>query len=175
LNAQGKGGVQAWFAVNTKPRSEAIAYEHLSRQGYACLWPRLRRSLRGEGGMRERIECLFPNYLFLRADPEQESLAPVRSTRGALGLVRFGNAPARVPDAVIEQIQARLDPVDGMIRLAAPAWTPGTPVRISEGPLSGIAAIFLANDGADRVRMLVELLGSVREVVLPRRQVAIRI
>ena len=175
MNAQGKGGVQAWFAVNTKPRSEAIAYEHLTRQGYACLWPRVRRSRREATGMRERIECLFPNYLFLRADPERESLAPVRSTRGALGLVRFGSLPARVPEAVIEQIQSRLDPEDGLVRLDSPAWAPGTPVRISEGPLSGIAAIFLSEDGMDRVRMLVELLGSVREVVLPRRQVAVRI
>ena len=167
--------MQSWFAVVTKPRAEAIAFDNLQRQGYTCLWPRVRRSLRDAKGMRERVECLFPNYLFLRADPETESLAPVRSTRGALGLVRFGSLPARVPEAVIEQIQSRLDPEDGLVRLDSPAWVPGTPVRISEGPLSGIAAIFLSEDGLDRVRMLVELLGSVREVVLPRRQVAVRI
>lgn len=167
--------MQFWFAVVTKPRAEAIAFDNLQRQGYTCLWPRVRRSLRDAKGMRERVECLFPNYLFLRADPETESLAPVRSTRGALGLVRFGSLPARVPEAVIEQIQSRLDPEDGLVRLDSPAWVPGTPVRISEGPLSGIAAIFLSEDGLDRVRMLVELLGSVREVVLPRRQVAVRI
>jgi len=167
--------VQSWFAVLTKPRAEAVAFDNLQRQGYTCLWPRVRRSRRDATGMRERIECLFPNYLFLRADPETESLAPVRSTRGSLGLVRFGGTPARVPDAVIEHIQSRLDPGDGMVRLDAPAWVPGTPVRISEGPLSGIAAIFLSTDGVDRVRMLVELLGSVREVVLPRQQVAARI
>lgn len=167
--------MQFWFAVVTKPRAEAIAFDNLQRQGYTCLWPRVRRSLRDAKGMRERVECLFPNYLFLRADPETESLAPVRSTRGALGLVRFGSLPARVPEAVIEQIQSRLDPEDGLVRLDSPAWVPGTPVRISEGPLSGIAAIFLSEDGMDRVRMLVELLGSVREVVLPRQQVAVRI
>lgn len=167
--------MQSWFAVLTKPRSEAVAFANLQRQGYTCLWPRVRRNRREAAGMRERIECLFPNYLFLHADPERESLAQVRSTRGALGLVRFGNTPARVPETVIAQIRARLDPDDGMVRLDAPEWAPGTPVRISEGPLSGIAAIFLAEDGADRVRMLVELLGTAREVVLPRRQVAARI
>ncbi len=171
----GMCSVRHWFAVTTKPRSEGLAFDNLQRQGYSCLWPRVRRSLRDAGGMRERVECLFPNYLFLHADPETQSLAPVRSTRGALGLVRFGGQPARVPETVIEQIRARLDPGDGMVRLDAPAWAPGTKVRISEGPLSGIAAIFVSNDGADRVRMLVELLGTAREVVLPRRQVAVRI
>ncbi|HRO63187.1 transcription termination/antitermination NusG family protein [Thermomonas sp.] len=167
--------MQSWFAVVTKPRAEAIAFDNLQRQGYTCLWPRVRRSLRDAKGMRERVECLFPNYLFLRADPETESLAPVRSTRGALGLVRFGSLPARVPEAVIEQIRARLDPGDGTVRLDAPTWAPGTKVRISEGPLSGIAAIFLAEEAGDRVRMLIELLGTAREVVLPRLQVAARI
>ena len=170
----GKRGVQAWFAVVTKPRAEAVAFENLRRQGYTCLWPRVRRSLRGAEGVRERLECLFPNYLFLHADPERQSLAPVRSTRGALGLVRFGGVPAQVPETVIDHIRTRLDPADGTVRLDAPSWVPGAKVRISEGPLSGVAAIFLASEGADRVRMLVELLGSAREVVLPRRQVAMR-
>ena len=166
--------MQSWFAVLTKPRSEAIAHDNLRRQGYACLWPRVRRALRGPDGVRERVECLFPNYLFLHADPETESLAPVRSTRGALGLVRFGGTPARVPEAVIERIRARIDAGDGLVRLAAPELAPGTRVRVRQGPLSGIEAVFLADSGNERVRLLLDLLGTTREVVLPRAQLALQ-
>ncbi len=167
--------VRYWFAVTTKPRSEGLAFENLQRQGYACLWPRVRSALRGPGGMRERVECLFPNYLFLHADPERESLAPVRSTRGALGLVRFGGQPARVPEGVIERIRARIDADDGLVRLETPELAPGDRVRVRQGPLSGVEGIFMAESGNQRVRLLLDLLGSTREVLLPRAQLALRV
>ena len=43
--------MESWFAVLTKSRSEAIAQEHLRRQGYDCLFPRLSRVLRTARGI----------------------------------------------------------------------------------------------------------------------------
>lgn len=175
LNALFGGFVQGWFAVVTKPRSEAIALEHLLRQGFECLLPRLRRVRRGAVGIKARIECLFPNYLFLRADTEVTSLAPVRSTRGARGVVRFGGVPAEVPESVIEGIRKRIDSDDGFIRLEAPQLSLGQSVRLTDGPLSGLEGVFLLHEGADRVRLLLELLGTSREVVVPREHLAVRL
>jgi transcriptional antiterminator RfaH len=167
--------LDSWFAVATKPRCEAQAEEHLRRQGYECLYPRVRRVLRTATGLKTRVESLFPNYLFVKADTERQSLAPVRSTRGALGLVRFGMEPARVPPAVVARILQRMDADDGLVRLDTPALEPGARLRVTGGPLSGWEGVFLAGEGVDRVRLLLELLGSVREVVLPREQLAMRI
>jgi len=167
--------LESWYAVVTKPRSEAIAEEHLQRQGYECLFPRVRRVLRGAAGMKSRVESLFPNYLFLRADPDCVSLAPVRSTRGAVGLVRFGAEPVTVPDGVIARIRERIDAEDGLVRLAAPDLQPGQCVRVTEGPLLGWDAVFLAREGFDRVRLLLQILGTAREVVLPRQQLGLSV
>jgi len=167
--------VQAWFAVVTKPRSEAIAHENLLRQGYECMLPRLRRLRRGAAGLKPRIECLFPNYLFLLADTEHTSLAPIRSTRGARGVVRFGGVPAEVPAAVIEHIKQRIDTENGFVRLEVPKFTPGQTVRLTEGPLSGLEGVFLLDQGVDRVRLLLQLMGTTREVVVPRDQLAVRL
>lgn len=167
--------MQAWFAVVTKPRSEAIAHEHLLRQGFDCMLPRLRRVRRGLGGLKARVECLFPNYLFVHADTEHTSLAPIRSTRGARGVVRFGGVPAEVPEQVIEHIRQRINAEDGFVRLEAPQFTPGQAVRLTEGPLSGLEGVFLLNQGEDRVRLLLELMGTTREVVVPRDQLAVRL
>jgi transcriptional antiterminator RfaH len=168
-------GVDAWYAVITKPRSEAVAEENLRRQGFECLLPRVRRVLRGAGGLKTRVESLFPSYLFLRADTDRVSLASVRSTRGALGLVRFGLEPVRVPAPVIEGIRARMDGDDGLVQLAAPELVAGQRVRVTEGPLLGWEGVFVAADGFERVRLLLSLLGSVREVVLPKSQLALRV
>jgi len=167
--------VERWYAVATKPRCEALAEENLRRQGYDCLFPRVRRVRRTETGLKSRVESLFPNYLFLRADPEHESLAPVRSTRGAIGLVRFGMEPARVPQCVIARILERMDADDGVVRLDVPTLEPGSTVRVTTGPLVGWEGVFLAGEGSDRVRLLLTLLGSEREVVLPRDQLALRL
>jgi transcription antitermination factor NusG len=48
-------------------------------------------------------------------------------------------------------------------------------VKINEGPFSGLNAIFAAAHGDDRVRLLLTMLGSEREVVLPRSVLGARI
>jgi hypothetical protein len=45
-------------------------------------------------------------------------------------------------------------------------------VRISDGPLGGVEGVFLARSGTDRVRLLLDLLGTRREVEIPSRQMA---
>lgn len=167
--------MKSWFAVLTKPRAELVAEQNLSRQGYECLFPRVRRMLRTARGLESRVESLFPRYLFLRTDPELNSLAAVRSTKGAVGLVRFGLEPTRVPDSVVARIQQRVDVSDGFVRLEAPEFIPGQRVRVTEGALSGWEGMFQSIESGDRVRLLLELLGCHREIVVPRAQLALHI
>jgi transcriptional antiterminator RfaH len=159
----------------TKPRAEAEAQICLTRQGFETLFPRTRRTVRAASGMVVRTESLFPRYVFIHSDPTLQSLEPVRSTRGVTSIVRFGGVPATVPDIVIAQIRERMDSDDGFVRLKAPEMLPGTKVKINEGPFSGLDAIFAAAHGEDRVRLLLTMLGSEREVVVPRSVLGARI
>lgn len=169
------GLLQSWFAVLTKPRAEAEAQLWLNRQGFETLFARTRRTVRAAAGMVVRTESLFPRYIFLRSDPSLQSLEPVRSTPGVSTIVRFGGEPAVVADAVIDQIRVRIDPDNGFVRLAPPQLQPGAKVRINEGPFSGMDAIFTARHGEDRVRLLLSLLGSEREIVVPECVLGARI
>jgi transcriptional antiterminator RfaH len=164
--------MESWYAVHTKPRSEAIAREHLERQGFRCLFPRLRRTVRTSEGMRDRVESLFPRYVFLLTDAAVQSLAPVRSTRGCVGLVRFGGEPARVPEGIITAIRSRMDADDGLTRLDAPDLVPGQPVRITDGVFAGFDAVFRTYEGAERARLLIDFLGQSRVAVVPRLHLA---
>lgn len=167
--------MDSWYAVQTKPRAEDVARDNLARQGFRCLLPKLRRSARTPSGIRSRIESLFPRYLFIAADPTVHSLATIRSTRGCVGLVRFGGEAARVPMAVIENIRSRMAADDGIARLDAPDLVPGRPVRIVDGAFAGIEGVFRCRDGAERVRVLLDVLGRATEVVLPIEKLAVRI
>ncbi|KFN47917.1 hypothetical protein N790_07140 [Arenimonas malthae CC-JY-1] len=158
--------MQRWYCVHTKPRAEAQALEHLRRQGFECLLPRLQRTLLRSGRRQTVVEALFPRYLFLRADAEATSLAPVRSTKGAVGLVRTAGLPATVPDEFIERLQADAN-ADGLITLPERRLLPGERVAITDGPLAGLQGIYTQAQGEQRALVLLEILGGVQSVALP--------
>ena len=158
--------MQHWYCVHTKPRAEAQALEHLQRQGFECLLPRLQRTVLRNGRRQTVVEALFPRYLFLRADAEATSLAPVRSTKGAVGLVRTAGLPATVPDDFIERLQADAN-ADGLITLPERRLLPGERVAITDGPLAGLQGIYTQAQGEQRALVLLELLGGAQSVALP--------
>lgn len=169
MNATAAESDLAWFAVLTKARSEVLALQHLERQDFSCLLPKVRHQRRSGKGMQSTIEPLFPRYVFLRAPSDGWTLGPVRSTRGVSGVVRFGGRAATVPNHIIAQIQQRMDESQ-CVQLDAPQWRRGEEVKVTQGPFVGVRAFFDADSGNERVRLLMEILGERVAVVLPRAQ-----
>lgn len=161
----------SWYAIHTKPRSEEIAEENLVRQGFETYLPRCVVSRRNRGKWVDRIEPLFPRYLFIRLDLERDNVAPIRSTRGVVGLVRFSNTPAPVPEGLVEKLKASANPETGLHALNAGGLEKGDKVRISEGPLSELDAVFLAWKGSDRALVLLSLLGKQNLVTVKKDKV----
>ena len=117
-------------------------------------------------------ESLFPRYLFVHLDDAGEDWAPIRSTRGVLGLVRFGGRATAVPPAVIESIRNRLDAYSGCVDLTADdALKPHQPVTVSEGPFRGLEGLFLARSGEERVVILLNVMQREQKLVLPETAV----
>mgnify|MGYP001825189182 FL=1 len=150
-----------WFAVFCKPRQERRAREHLSNQGFHCYLPLALNPYQRNRGKRraDAGEPLFPRYLFLRAVPGRQNLAAVRSTRGALDLVRTGPAPVIVPNAIVDGLQRREDPESGLIALQPDALVEGDRVRVFDGPFAGAEGVLQERNGEARSLVLLELLG----------------
>ena len=157
-----------WFAVFTRPRQERIALEHLERQGFQCFLPMAINPYQKRTARQTRIEPLFPRYLFLNAAPDQQSLGPVRSTRGVSTLVRFGMELARVPENVIDCIRSRRDPASGLVRLQPVSVSPGDRVSVFDGPLAGAEGLFQACNGARRALLLLDMMGRQTTVEVDR-------
>lgn len=158
--------MQQWYCVHTRPRAEAQALGHLQRQGFECLLPRLQRTVLRNGRRQTVVEALFPRYLFLRADAETTSLAPVRSTRGAVGLVRTAGLPATVPEDFMARLLADAD-ATGLVTQPERTLLPGERVLITGGPLAGLGGIYSQAQGESRALVLLELLGGAQSVALP--------
>ncbi len=165
-------GIECWYAVCCKPRQEAIAEENLLRQGFHVYLPRIRTRQRRRGQWIDTVEVLFPRYIFIRVDALRRSLVTVRSTRGAVGLVRFGGQPAVVPDAVMDALVRREDAGSGLHQDNRPLFHAGEAVKLVDGPLAGMEGIFTEQDGDKRVIVLLELLGKANKVTLSRDWVA---
>ena len=149
-----------WFAVYTKPRQELIALENLERQGFQCFLPMAINPYQRRTERKPRIEPLFPRYLFLHVDADQQSLGSVRFTIGVSNLVKFGMELATLPLSVIEAIRQRCDPESGLVQLDPMPVNVGDKVRVFDGPLAGIQGVFRERKGGTRALLLMSLLGT---------------
>ncbi len=110
---------------------------------------------------------MFPRYLFIKLAADGQNWAPIRSTRGAVGLVRHGNEIATVPETIVEDLRQRADE-KGVVHLGgAIDFQPNESVEITDGPLAGYRALFQARTGTERVAVLLTLLNHERRVEVP--------
>lgn len=157
-----------WYLVQTKAKQEKIAGDNLQRQGYTIFLPVLQQVRRSAGRWQDRMEPLFPGYLFIQINTQQ-NVSPIRSTKGVLRLVRFGIELQPVPDAIINEIRQRV-----MSAESKPHRLPlkkGDRVIITAGSFQGMEAIFQAESGARRVELLLEMLGRKHKVNMERDEI----
>ena len=152
-----------WYLIQTKPRQDARAEEHLLRQGFTCYRP-----LQPDpSGQAKKPESLFPGYLFIHLDRDMDNWYPIRSTRGVNRVVSFGGEPAAVRDELIEHLQQRLAAEQ---RAAEPAgFAPGERVQIRGDGFEDIEAIFVCSDGQQRSVILLTLLQREQKIRVPTR------
>jgi len=158
-----------WYVVKTKARQEWIASENLVRQGFEIYLPRLKIRKRRRNNWTDVIEPLFPGYVFIHIDIHRQSTAAVRSTRGAVGLVRFGLYPASVPDMLVTNLRQSADASTGLHHRDRSLFTKGDKVLIVEGAFKDVQGVFQDERGSNRSEILLEMLGKHHKVVIDNR------
>lgn len=160
----------SWYVVYTQQNKESLAAQHLRNQDLEVYLPQYQKLRRHAGRTDIVATALFPRYLFVGLDMERQRWRSVNGTRGAVGLVMFGDKPMPVPQPVIEEIRSREDKA-GYIRLNGPSFERGQALRIVEGPMTDTQAIFEEQVDGNRAILLVSLLGRLVRTQMPLRQV----
>ncbi len=158
-----------WYVVQTKSRQEQIAKENLVRQDFHVYLPQIRMAKRRSGRWQTVTESLFPGYLFIELDLLTQNVAPIRSTRGVLSLVRCGAIPLPVPRALMGQLLAACGGDEALID-ADSFIRPGDRVELVEGPMAGFTAIVQEKTSEKRVLLLLDLLGRKNKVIVDIQQ-----
>lgn len=171
-HASASGISRQWYVVYTKPRQEAVALENLERQGYQAYLPRWKVSKRKNSVFKSLIEPFFPRYLFIHMDKSRDNWAPIRSTRGVSGIVRFAGQPKPVPNELVAMLQ-RNENNESLQLVSEKTWKPGDEVEVEEGAFAGYHCIFLEVRSMDRVRVLLDILGKQTHATLNRNDLAL--
>jgi len=164
--------MKRWYAVQTHQRAEDLALAHLLRQNFEAYLPKCMTRRRHARRVEDIAVPLFPRYAFVRMDLGAERWRAVHSTFGVARLVCHGETPAFVPDAVIDDIRRR-ETGDGVVKLFdADRFKPGDRLTIKSGAFADHDGIFECLDSAQRVVLLLGLLGRELRVRLPQEVVA---
>ena len=160
-----KNQSRSWYLVVTKPQSEFKAQENLLRQGYETYLPLVQTSHRRNGKNIKRTNAFFPRYLFIRLDKEIDDWSPIRSTIGVAGMVRFGGLPAVVPENMIINLKKNENEL-GLQSFEKKKLKVGDKVEIIDGVFEGYKAIYQKMKNADRVSVLLDIVGKNTQVIL---------
>lgn len=151
-----------WYLIHCKPHEDDRALQNLERQGFECFWPTRAVERQRHGRRCTMIEALFPRYLFVRLDCVEDNWSAVRSTRGVQQIVRFTEYPTPIREEIIQGLRDRLKETP-----PEPYLTPGQRVSVTVGAFSQVEAIFIANDGDQRIVLLLDLLQKEHRMCVP--------
>jgi len=163
---------KVWFVVYTKAKQEQVAFENLTRQGFETYCPSISISKRRNGRIISLIEAYFPRYIFVRFNLARDNWAPLRSTRGVSSLVKFGGVPQRVPESLITALK-RNESSENLQIVALNTWQSGDRISIEQGPFAGYSCIFESERSADRVAVLLNIIGKPTRTILSKQDLQI--
>jgi len=145
-----------WYVIRTKPQTEYLAATALEVGGFESFFPRVEtpRPRNGHSDV-----PLFPGYLFLRCDRDNDGVPPLHTLNGVLGWVSFNGETPAVPDEVITDLSRRLEEINSDGGLWDRFRT-GEKVRVVSGKIDGLAEVLeSAKSPSSHVRVLMDFLG----------------
>ncbi len=157
-----------WYVAYCQAQKEQFATQQLLTQGFSVYLPRYKKITYRSRQVREVESPLFPRYLFVGFDCNNEQWRSINSTRGVIKLVmQSGEKPRAVPNSVIYKLQETEDEA-GLVSLAAlELFKVGEQVRILEGAFAGCVATYQRMTDKQRVEILLYFLNQNVRIQVP--------
>ncbi len=166
-------GSHCWYLLYCKAKEETRAGQHLQNQGIEFFHPvkpvkKIRKGVRSI-----QLESLFPNYLFVKLDPNTANFNAIRSTRGVSQFVRFGLEYATVSDEMVDALRIVLEPENIDIdEKSLPKK--GDVVVINQGIYQGLEAIYQTNDGLERSVLMLKMIEQQAKLSLDNKDLSLK-
>ncbi|WP_136254259.1 transcription/translation regulatory transformer protein RfaH [Onishia niordana] len=161
--------IARWYVIQCKGGESFRAAEHLANQAFDVFHPVLEVQKKRRGKLTWVAEPLFPYYLFIRLDRIASNWRPIRSTRGVLKLLTFGDEPVAVADSLIDILRQNAS-VSSEEGTANVYFRGGDNVEIIEGPFQDLKAVFESQKGEERAIVLLNMLHKQQRLEIPISQ-----
>jgi transcriptional antiterminator RfaH len=162
-----------WYVVCAQAGQERVAKEHLLQQGYETYLP-MRLFLNRKQELVARP--FFPRYMFVRVDLVEQAWRPILSTMGVRSMLMSGDSPMWLDGRIVGRLMAQEE--GGFIKLAdrktapiACRFEPGQRVRVKGGVLDKLEGVFFEDIDANRIVILLSVLGRDSRIEVDPAQV----
>ena len=153
-----------WYVIRTEPRAEYLAVSELGRDGFEVFFPRVNTAFHRLG---HTDTPLFPGYIFLRWDPENEGWPSFRLAHRVSGWVSFEGVVPVVPDEVITELSRRVDEITGGEGLWR-RFRRGEKVRVVSSTLDSLGEVVEeAKSPHARAKVLLQFMGRLVQAQVP--------
>lgn len=163
--------MSTWFVARTKTHAEERAVWHLRNQGFEAYVPRYQKQIRHARKTENVLRPLFPGYVFVDIDVENQRWRAVNGTVGVIELVQFGSGPKPIDAKIIDAIRDREDS-SGAVSLAPDGLQKGDRVRVCDGSFIDHTALLEEISDSKRVILLLNLMGRAVRVSAPMESLA---
>jgi transcription antitermination factor NusG len=131
-----------WYAVWTRSHCERQVAEQLSAKAFSSFLPETNVWSRRGGAAHQVQVPIFPGYLFVRHAMDKQSYIEILKARGVVRILEGGwNRLTPIPREEVEAIQRAVEA--GLPLRPHTLFRQGDPVRVVEGPLSGVEGTFV--------------------------------
>lgn len=145
-----------WYLARTRPTCEHLAASALERSGFSLFFPIIKKPRKTEGYYETP---LFPGYLFVAPNDDQDGLPPIHRITGLAGWVEFDGEVPSVPDSIVEELRVRLENMNDTGGYWNRYW-PGDKVRVVAGKMETLAEVLEEPKSPhSRVRVLLDFMG----------------
>jgi transcriptional antiterminator NusG len=125
-----------------------------------------------KGGKKQTVQRkVFPGYLLVRMDMDDDSWYVVRNTPGVTGFVGSGTKPIPLSEREVDKILGRKGEAEKPKPRAE--WAANDPVRVTTGPFANFQGVISEVDGErQKVKVLVNIFGRETPVELSFDQIS---
>jgi transcription antitermination factor NusG len=159
-------GQERWYVARTLPQRELQAVQQLVNQGFRAFVPRYWKNRRHARRVDTVSVPLFPRYIFTILDRTRDRWRSINGTFGVDRLLMYGGEPQAVPHGVVERLLEATDS-GGNVQFDF-HLKEGQTIKITAGPFSDFVGQLERLNDNGRVRVLLEIMGGLVRVALPR-------
>jgi transcriptional antiterminator NusG len=167
-----------WYAVHTYSGHEDKVSKNILRRAESMgllskviqvLVPKETETRKTRQGPRETKRKVFPGYVLVEMELDDQTWYLVKSTTGVTGFVSSGNKPVPLQD---KEVQLILDTLKGTAPTPIVKFEKGEVVRVTSGPFTEFTGkIEEVNADKEKLRVLISIFGRDTPVELDFQQV----